>query len=210
MLHKEYYYTLRDFYNQNDNNYWITALGADESFSSLLGSYSINISPLAYEGFLSTYSTIMDRVFEVLKMRHKNAYCYVIERRFDETERAISEDDCIELLSRFVNIFNLTMPRYLSLLKAYQDNAATPIQKISSETTGKTRFNDTPQSDDLTDGYYSDDDHATNVTAAVTETKTDPAALYEQLDKLYSNWRSIVRDWADEFDGLYIDGVNLL
>ena len=32
----------------------------------------------------------------------------------------------------------------------------------------------------------------------------------KELDKLYQNWRSILRDWASEFDGLFIEGVDLI
>lgn len=210
---KEIFYTLDEFYSQNEGGNWKhedSGVMVDELFNSLISNYGYQLSDLAYHGYSSTYVALTNELFKLLRIRHKTDYCFKVDYEPLETEHPLTHSECELMLNGFVNLFNMSMPRYLPLLKAYQENDTSPVQKISSTSDGKTRFNDTPQGDDLTDGYYSDDDHATNVTAAITTTETDPAAIYEQLDKLYENWRSILRDWINEFDGLFIEGVDVI
>lgn len=213
-FYSEYFYFIEDFYNQNQGSHWKYEEDGDifdSDFDDLLYEYNLQLSSLAYHGYSTTYKGICNALWEMLRIRHKTDYCYKVKYNDPlASEEPLTESQCIDLLKGFVDVFNLTCPRYLPLLKAYQDNDATPLQQMESTSDGKTRFNDTPQNDDLSDGYYSDDGHATNVTAAITTTKTDPAALYEQLDKLFQNWRSIIRDWITEFDGLFIEEVDVL
>lgn len=209
MIHKVYFYNLDDFYEEDQGGNWKTG-GVKNPFHTLISNYGLSISSLAYGSYSSTYQSIMDALFIIIKDYYKSDYCYYVKYKLHETESPLSYEQNKDLLGNFVNVFNMTFGRYLPLLKAYQDNENKPIQKVSSESTGKTRFNDTPQSDDLNEEYYSDDSHATNVTAAITLTETDPAAIYDQLDKLFKNWRSIIKDWVNEFDGLFTNGVNLI
>lgn len=209
MMNKQYFYNLDDFYSQDQGGNWKTG-GSENVFHTLLTNYGLAISSLAYGSYSSTYQAIIDALFVIIRDYYKSDYCFVAKYQLHESELPLSYTQCKDLLGNFVNVFNMTLGRYLPLLKAYQDNESTPIQKISSESSGKTRFNDTPQGDDINGEYYSDDTHATNVTAALTITSTDPAAIYEQLDRLFKNWRSIIKDWVNEFDGLFTNGVNLI
>ena len=208
-LLKEYLYKLDEFYSQDQGGHWKHD-GDEENFTTLIQNYGLGLASISYHGYGSTYASTCNALWEMLKVRHRGDYCYLVKYLPLDVEQPLSESQCIDLLQGFINIFNLTLPRYLPLLKAYQDNDTSPLAQMESTSDGKTRFNDTPQGDDLADGYYSDDSHDTNVTAAVTTTKTDPAALYEQLDHLFRNWRSILKDWLLEFDGLFIEGVDLL
>ena len=212
-LIKEYFYTLDEFYDQDQGGHWkYEDVGEiyECDLSRILNNYDLAIESLAYHGYSSTYEGICNAIWRMLRIRHKTDYCYKVKYYPLDVEQPLSLDQCVDMLKGFVDVFNLTCPRYLPLLKAYQDNDTSPLKQMASTSDGKTRFNDTPQNDDLSDGYYSDDTHATNVTAAITTTQTDPAALYEQLDKLFQNWRSIIRDWITEFDGLFIEEVNVL
>lgn len=206
MIKSEYWYKLADFYLQNEGGNWIDEGDNDQAFSDITSAYGLYVSALAYDGYSATYEAIMDEMWEILRNKYVSDYCYRVQYSLHETEQPLTRLQCREMLQGFINLFNMTMPRYLPLLKAYQDNAATPIQKVESTSTGLTRFNDTPQDG----GDFDDDSHTTNLTNASTTTQTDPAALYEQLDHLYKNWRSILRDWSDEFDGLFVSGDNII
>lgn len=104
-----------------------------------------------------------------------------------------------EVFRTFVNLFNLTAPRFIPLLKQYKANESNPIAKISSTSTGKTRFNDTPQYS----GEFIDDGHTTHITQTEATTETDTGSIVERLDALYKNWREILRDWSSQFKGLF-------
>ena len=210
-MNSEFYYKLQDFYNENQGGKWKVA-GVDNPLNTLLSNYGVSWNLTIELGYLNMTDTIqlLEALWGMVRNYYAEEYCYMVEYDpITETPDALTYEQCQELLRRFTNIINITAPRYVPLLKAFKDASTDPLQKIESTSEGKTRFNDTPQDDDVSDGYYSDDSHATNVTAALTTTTSDPAALYEQLDHLYKNWRSIVRDWIYEFKGLFVEGVNL-
>ena len=104
-----------------------------------------------------------------------------------------------EVFRSFVNLFNLTSPRFIPLLKQFNDNASDPIGKITSTSTGKTRFNDTPQDG----GEFDDDEHTSHITQTEATTESDTGSIVERLDALYRNWREVLRDWTSQFKGLF-------
>jgi hypothetical protein len=176
-MHKEIYYTLDDFYQENNLTYWVGQYG-DNPFSTIIGNYDIGVAPLGLDSSLLTNINVtLNAIWNLIRSKYAGEYCYLVEYNWEDEVEPLTEEQCKDLLRRFINIFNLTLPRYLPLLNAYTSNSKEPLKKLSSESNGKTRFNDTPQSDSLNDGYYSDDEHATNVTASVSTTESDPAAI---------------------------------
>lgn len=210
-MHSEFYYKLQDFYDEDQGSNWKIA-GVDNPLSVILGNYGVSYNltiELGYPNITATQQLI-EALWKIVRQYYFDEYCYMVEYPCEqEAPDSLTYAQCQEFMRRVSNIINLTVPRFVPLLNAYKDASLDPLKKMESKSDGKTRFNDTPQGDDLADGYYSDDDHATNVTAAITTTESDAEPLYEQLDKLYSNWRSILKDWVNEFRGLFVEGVNL-
>lgn len=129
---------------------------------------------------------------------------YVFKKQFEpydfrRLEYAPSGAERKSVYRLFINMFNLTAPRYMVLLQQYDNKKADPIGKIVSSSSGKTRFNDTPQDT----GDFDDDEHTTNITQSEATTEVDSGSIMERLDSLYRNWRSILRDWTNEFIGLF-------
>lgn len=110
-----------------------------------------------------------------------------------------SDEERKEVFRSFVNLFNLTSPRFIPLLNQYKANESNPIAKITSTSRGKTRFNDTPQNG----GDFYDDPHSSNITQTEATTETDTGSIVERLDALYKNWREILRDWSSQFKSLF-------
>ena len=149
-----------------------------------------------------------DIIDELINLVYERFFEFAIYKKtfdFFDDSTSLSSSDIRIICKRIDNIISMTYERYYPMLKAYRDNTSDPIPQLKSSSSGKTRFNDTPQDDDLTDGYFADDDHATNVTASVSETSVDSGSLVDRLDSLYKNWRDVMRDWTSEFKGLFME-----
>ena len=120
----------------------------------------------------------------------------------DESQVTITASQLKYIWNQFVGMFNLTAPRYIPLLKSYKDNETNPIAQVESTTTGLNRFNDTPQNE----GDFANDEHTTTITQNEVKVTADSGSVVERLDALYKNWRSILRDWSNEFRCLFYDG----
>lgn len=184
MMHKDVYYKMSDF---------------DVSFN---GDYTEETwCDLVLEDLVDT--DVVNQLITMVYKRFFEFYAYKKEIPYDEEPTSPTNEDTSIFTRRLNNIIDLTYERYAPLLKMYRDNANNPSPQLESSSEGKTRFNDTPQDDDLNDEYYADDEHATNVTASLSSSKADSGSLVERLDALYRNWRDILRDWTNEFKGLF-------
>ena len=173
----------------------------DLSFTTLMTLYG-----LVYENASTGTNDILNMLMRMVYSRYYDfdVYRKAIRWNADESTATPSSADRKNIYRRMVGLFNLTSPRYLVLLKQFNDKASDPIGKISSTSTGQTRFNDTPQDS----GDFDDDSHTTNLTDSTATTESDTGSIMERLDSLYKNWRSVLRDWTNEFRGLfYIGGM---
>ena len=106
---------------------------------------------------------------------------------------------------KLVNVVDLTLPKYAPLLTQFAKYSDDPLAPITSSTTGRTRFNDTPQDD----GDFNDEDHATNVSDFSSETEVDVGSIMTRLSELFKNFESIILRWSNEFNSLFFKEVQL-
>lgn len=171
-----------------------------------------SLHPIVFTTIMTTYglnmeepSTAMQTILnQLIRMVYDRFYYFEVFRRelpypYYQSAQAPSSDERKEIFRSFLQLFDITAPRYVPLLQQYNLNKADPIAKISSSSTGKTRFNDTPQDS----GDFDDDSHTSHITQTEASTETDTGSIMERLDALYKNWRSILRDWTNEFRGLF-------
>lgn len=171
----------------------------DLSFTTLMTLYG-----LVYEDASSTTNDIINQLMRMVYARFYDLDIFrkKISYYANEDTATPSTNERKNIYKRMIGIFNLTSPRYLVLLKQFKEKSNDPIGKISSKSSGTTRFNDTPQDE----GTFEDDEHTTNITESVAETESDTGSIMERLDSLYKNWRSVLRDWTNEFRGLFYIG----
>lgn len=185
MLNKEVYYRMADFSNID----WTT-------FTSSITLY-LDITP---------DNDIIDELIIMVYERFSEFYCYKKEFPFEETSYPLTLADDEIILLRFKNIVQMTYERYAPMLVFQRANESDPSPKLESESNGKTRFNDTPQNEALaSNNFFDDDKHSTNITASHSSTSVDSGTVAERLDELYKNWKSILRDWTNEFKGLFME-----
>lgn len=152
----------------------------------------------------NTSTEKMDIFKQLMRMIYSMFYYSEIYRKpleypYYQDAEAPDSSERKEIFRTFVWMFNQTAPRYIPLLKQYDAHASDPIGKITSTSTGKTRFNDTPQDG----GDFDDDEHTSHITQTEATTESDTGSVVERLDALYKNWREILKDWVNRFKGLF-------
>lgn len=140
----------------------------------------------------SVMTNVYDRHAEDILFRYDSSLC--------EEDHVLTQSDVRKSMSKIVNVLNLTLPKYLVLLKQFKKSSGDPIAPIKSESKGQTRFNDTPQNI----GDWGDEDHTTNISNSESETSVDTGSLMERLSALYKDWKSIVLEWSNEFNQCFL------
>lgn len=180
--------------NQNElDAEWFTKLLGDLSLQYRKYAVDTTFTDEDVKGIVNSVMTnVYDRHAEDIIFRHDSCM-------WDE-DYNLTQADVRKCISKIVNVLNLTLPKYLVLLKQFKKSSGDPIAPIKSESKGTTRFNDTPQNI----GDWGDEDHTTNVSNSESETSVDTGSLMERLSSLYKDWKSIVLEWSNEFNQCFL------
>jgi len=197
-MNKSVYFTLGEIASLEDDT-WYPHTASDFNMSTIMTRYSLVIEDSSTPKLNILYQLMR---FIFARFYECSIYKELIGVYEDESQIVISNATKKYIWSRFIDMFNLTAPRYMPLLESYKANESNPIAKIKSSTTGVNRFNDTPQDE----GDFANDKHTTNISQNNVEVETDSGSVANRLDELYKNWRSILRDWTNEFRCLFYDG----
>lgn len=190
------YFTLGEIVSLEDDTIHPNASSGDLVFTTIMTTYGLTI-----EDTSSDKQNILNQLMRMVYARfyHSEVYRKELDYPYYDDASAPDSGERKEVFRQFVQLFNITAPRYIPLLKQFNANESDPIGKISSTSTGKTRFNDTPQDG----GDFDDDGHTSHITQTEATTESDSGSIMERLDALYKNWREILRDWTSEFRGLF-------
>ena len=96
-----------------------------------------------------------------------------------------------------------TYPKYKKRLDLYEAQKDKLMDQLGTTTSGKTRFNDMPQSP-IAAGDINGDDHLSTLTKDDNESKTDPMTPMARLAEIDANFRNIYLEWADEFSKTFL------
>lgn len=152
---------------------------------------------------MSSYEDLINELLLYVWQTFDEYYIYKKDFDWFDEEPTLEYSDINIVCKRLANVWNLTCDRYIPLLKGfnkYKEDITIPIHQESS---AKTRFNDSPQNEEL-EGDFNDDNHSTNYTSSVASNNVDEP-LADKLDKLYRNWRDVFGDWIREFKGLFME-----
>lgn len=170
-------------------------------FSTIIDALSMKWNILCLHNSLANdISGIINSLMTIVYDRHASDYVFRADYDFNE-DYTLSLDDVKKVLSKIINVINLTAPKYIPLFIKYQEASKDPIGAIKSTTTGKTQFNDTPQNVEEDWGNAS---HRTNISASESETSVDVGTLMERLASMYKEYKSIVLEWSNEFNQCFI------
>ena len=173
----------------------------DAWFTEMLDESPIEFAVYTLSEFFtdSLLNEIVNALMGIVYNRHADDFIVFRDMELNESEDATPED-ALRALNKLINVINNTLPRYVPLLQQNEIASTDPIAPVSSVSKSKTRFNDTPQDG----GLYEDDPHTTNLSETQNETSVDSASLMERLDQLFKNFRSIILEWSNEFNMLFL------
>lgn len=179
----------------------IPALNGSDNFIQVCTSMGLSINTLSIQG-ITGYNDTINYLIQLVLDTYEEYYIYKKDFYCFDEEPVIVSDDEVRVVKRLLTIVNMTMSRYIPLLVAFKKYQDDPTAKIESDSTGMSKFNDTPQNS----GDWSGDSYTTNITQSEGHTETDTGSIMERLDATWRNWRSVVRDWVSEFRGLFVEG----
>lgn len=174
----------------------------DDWFTKILGEAGLKYQ--AY-GLASTFTAneikgIVNALMTYVYNRHSEDYLYKVVTYFLEPSYELQEVDFVKAMNNVINVLNLTIAKYVPMLKSFEKYSGDPTGKITSKTTGRTRFNDTPQDE----GEYNDEAHATNVSKSISESEVDSGSIMDRLEATFKNFKSIILEWSNEFNSLFL------
>lgn len=194
-MNKVVYFTMADMVHL-ENASWEPNTSTDINISTIMTTYGLIIEDTSTEK--------MSILAQLMRIAYARYYDYFLSKKIvdpyvNPSSITFTTSEKRLIWSLFINTFNITAPRYIPLLKSYLANESSPIAKIESITTGINKFNDTPQGS----GDYSDDTHTTTINQNQVNVAADSGSIVERLDGLYKNWRSVLREWTNEFRCLF-------
>ena len=169
-------------------------------FTSLINSKGLEVAIYNLNELFSNelINQIINELMDIVYNRHSQDFIAWIEESGNEEND--NSNAMSQALEKLINIIDLTIPRYVPLFKQNEIYSFDPVAPISSKTTGKTRFNDTPQNN----GSFNDDEHSSNESMSTSETEVDSGSIMSRLDELFKNFKSIMLDWSNEFNSLFL------
>lgn len=173
-----------------------------EWFTKLLGDLSLMYRKYAVDATFTDadVKVIVNSVMTNVYDRHAEDILFSYTSYVWDADHTLTQADVRKAISKIVNVLNLTLPKYLVLLKQFKKSSGDPIAPIKSESKGETKFNDTPQNI----GDWGDEDHTTNISNSSSETSVDTGSLMERLSALFKDWKSIVLEWSNEFNQCFL------
>ena len=199
---KEFYFSFQEILNLDTNapEYPHDKDQDGEWFTKMLAAQDLGFSDYSLQGYTTDeIKNIVNALMTIVYNRHSEDLFYIRKVPLFQNDYVLSSSDFKWAMSKLLDVLELTLPKYLPLFKLFKENSADPIKKISSTTSGDTRFNDTPQDE----GDFNDDEHSTNVTHTESTTEVDAGSLMERLAEVYKNFKSIILEWSNEFNQLF-------
>lgn len=217
------------------NNGYFTATSDFNSFLDSIGLYRTNFNPLGLDFVGTDDIALAMQIFnEVIEREGEN---YALKLKADETL------DPNPFMRKVIRVLDFTFPKYAFLLRSYRsklndllakieetssENHTTSQseQHISTDTSENTsRFNDTPQSKELTGGFE-DDTYVSNLTKengsntnAGNSTLSGTAGIQrivssqrdtmiERLREIEAKFMKVKLSWLNEFGILFMERGN--
>jgi len=180
-------------------------------FLSMLSNASLT---LRYAGIKSNGATIKEADVKkyindlcnvVFDRQHDNYFYF---KEMDVINYTLTTDDFKKAINKFINVMNLTLPKYLPMIFEAENLYQESLKKLESESDNFSRFNDTPQ-EEQDEVDFNTDDYATNMSRGKSVSKVDSGSPVDRMDALRTKWKSIILEWSNNFDMLFIDDYQL-
>lgn len=179
-------------------NWLLTMLSAEELQLRYAG-INLNGTRIKEADVKDAIAQVSNIVFD----RQHHNYIYKIEE-----DRDLTSDDFAPAMNKFINVMNLTLPKYLPMFYEAKQLYENALKQLESESESFSRYNDTPQNEqDNVD--FNSEAYATNMGKNKSVTKVDSGSPVARIDELRTKWKAIILEWANNFDMIFIDEYQL-
>ena len=158
----------------------------------------------------ATIGEFISELIDIVYNRHANDYiAEVIHSCLDVVDEQVDRAKAADMaMNKLINVINLTAPRYVPILLSYVNNYEDPIKMLESISESFSRFNDTPQNE-IDEVDYNTPAYATNMGKNKSISKVDSGSVIDRLNSLIEKFRSIILDWSNEFNQLFLNDLQL-
>lgn len=179
-----------------------------EVMSQVRGSQAIPNSFTAFQQYLTnnndviasstTFNNLFEEVFNLLIDEYSTWAITYVDYLPDpnQEEPTLTDEEvldaCLKILTRYIQTYD----KYVVLLGFYQAQKSNLLEQVQSMT--KQLYNDTPQNG----GNFDDDNHLSSISS--TQSATDADTIMGRLNEIQKTYRQLVKDWMDEFSGIFI------
>ena len=175
----------------------------DNWFKNLLSDMELQYNLVGIDVSNATFKTLCENIINELMTivynRHHEDYIY--EKTLNWNDNVIlTYTDSMKAVCKLINVLDMTSAKYIPILLANKSASVDLLKPMKSSSVSTNRFNDTPQDG----GDYDDDNHATNVSKNESVTTADSGSLAMRLDEIFKNYRSIILEWSNEFNQLFL------
>lgn len=174
---------------------------ASDWFTKMLEDAGLNLTITALDSEITQaiIKDIVNALATTIYNRHSEDYIYEVVTPWN-VNHTLEQSEFKKAMKDLLCVMELTIPKYIPMFIQFKNHSKNPIDQIHSSSIGKTRFNDTPQDP----GEYDDDDHATNVSNSYSESSVDSGSIMERLESMFKNFKSIILDWSNEFNMVFL------
>ena len=149
----------------------------------------------------------LDFVDKMLDEFYNRFYKYNAIAVYDDSEK---EEAINEFITRFLNVLNVTYPKYATIIKFYTNNEAKLMDALNRDYTDDAdssgtvvnRYNDTPQDG----GAFEDDNHTTNINESTSSSDSglehketyNNEYMLDRLNRIRDNLSNIYTEWENK------------
>lgn len=203
-------------------------------FVSLIDSKDLEYAVYTLSEFFP--DELIDQIVNALMgvVYNRHAYDYVAMVEPTDNESFDRNAATYQALQKIIGVLDVTIPKYVPMLQQTEIASTAPLtpnvdeyseeasgeNANSSDTNGKTRTNDVPQDG----GDFDDDPHASSVvnqdahvgsegdysSTRKSSNSTNVGTLMSRLSEMYANFHSVVLEWSNEFNQLFVKEEQLL
>lgn len=213
---KSIFYTLEEVLNFYPNYapsfpHEVRSVSLDTWFTTLLSNSGLKIT---FNGLKDSGTIIkpadvtkyVNRLMDVVFNRFSKNYIYRVDTY--EHDYTFSQDDFRKAINVLLNVLELTAPKYIPILYQYEENYQHVFKQLESESKSLSRYNDTPQGE-IDNLDFASEDYATNIGKSMSASKVDSGSVPAKLKELQDNFKSVILNWANEFDQIFVYELQL-
>lgn len=138
------------------------------------------------------------QLFDEIYALYGDEYIYIC----DDVE---DSNNFVKFMYKVISIMSRTYDYYNTLISAYDNEKATLLADLKSNTRTTIKYNDTPQNAQT----FDDEAHLSNITNTEAETIAPQSAPIDKLKNIQDKYNMLYNDWCKYFARLFIENQDM-